>query len=363
MVKHTCHKCGKSFRHLSKLNEHLNRVTPCNEEKKVHQCHNCFKIFDFDCRLKAHQKICLNKIIRKPRCVSCSAYATHRNILSQKTSCTNHIIDIYFKEYDAIVCNGYFDLQTNKLISIGKTKRCLYCIGKPFMKARNYEAYFCLTHYDVDADMGFIEELYPLTTTPTRTMNNVVNLNSGNNVIGNTITGNTINKNISVVNNNNVTNSIIILDYDPDHAKKYAKEFVPIIKKYGIECIPKTIKYLYCDSGKPELKNIRFGDPPYVLKDNNWHKKDADDLVSELFNSHYQITKKVFTQACRELKGEMSTDDYEKVKSLYGLVYKPLNEFSDEDEYTIEFGIQEMKTIELINNVKKDLKEWVKTVE
>ena len=36
-----CHKCNKEFNFESKLNEHKNRKTPCNESKKEYKCDAC----------------------------------------------------------------------------------------------------------------------------------------------------------------------------------------------------------------------------------------------------------------------------------------------------------------------------------
>lgn len=56
MVEHKCHKCGKIFTRKSDLNNHLNRINPCDKNKPKFKCEHCLKKY---CR-----KDTLNKHIK-----------------------------------------------------------------------------------------------------------------------------------------------------------------------------------------------------------------------------------------------------------------------------------------------------------
>ena len=55
MVEHKCHKCGKIFNKKSELDNHLNRINPCN--KGTYECEHCHKKYHRKDTLDRHIKI------------------------------------------------------------------------------------------------------------------------------------------------------------------------------------------------------------------------------------------------------------------------------------------------------------------
>ena len=51
-----CLKCNKKFKYESKLNEHNNRKTPCNESKKEYKCNFCKVNFNCQTEKNRHEK-------------------------------------------------------------------------------------------------------------------------------------------------------------------------------------------------------------------------------------------------------------------------------------------------------------------
>lgn len=59
--KYNCPKCNKSFLTLYKLNRHLNKKYPCNQD--IRQCSFCGKIFYDSSTRKRHENISCDKAV------------------------------------------------------------------------------------------------------------------------------------------------------------------------------------------------------------------------------------------------------------------------------------------------------------
>lgn len=91
-----CNKCGKTFKEKRYLTQHLQRITPCDQEL---QCKKCFKIFKKRQHLESHMKRktpcspdeALTKEDDNPRnlCNLCNtAYSSKSNLTRHQKTCT-----------------------------------------------------------------------------------------------------------------------------------------------------------------------------------------------------------------------------------------------------------------------------------